>query len=61
MNRRRCSHCGRFLGRYLIIAPYGEGIRLACPPCGPRVDGGGIRRDAQYVLEQQAIKLRAAS
>jgi hypothetical protein len=61
MKPRRCSHCGRFLGRYLIITPSGEGIRLACPPCGPKVDGGDIQRDGQRMLERESAWLRAAS
>jgi hypothetical protein len=45
-SRRRCRECGRFLGRYIIVGPAG----LACPPCGPKVDGGQIQRDGQAQL-----------
>jgi hypothetical protein len=54
MNRRRCAHCGRFLGRYLIVAPHGDTTRLACPPCGPKVDGGQIQADANRQLRAAA-------
>ena len=52
--RRRCAHCGRFLGRYLIAAPSLDPflpIRLACPPCGPKVDGGQIQKDGNRFLQ----------
>lgn len=47
ISRPRCSHCGRFLGSYKIVAPAG----IACPSCGPRVDGGQIQRDAQGMVD----------
>ena len=50
--RRRCALCGRFLGRYLIVVPEGAGVSLACPVCGPRVDGGQIQRDANAMLRR---------
>lgn len=52
--RRRCAECGRFLGRYLIAAPDGLRVRLVCPPCGPRVDGGQIQRDGNAQLRAAA-------
>lgn len=50
MKRRRCSICGRYLSRYLIVSQDG----LACPPCGPKVDGGAYQRAAQHQLERLA-------
>lgn len=48
MTYRRCSHCGRFLGRYLIAHALG----LACVSCGPHVDGGWTQRGGQRMLFQ---------
>lgn len=49
--RRRCSRCGRFLGRYVIVVPEGEGYRLVDPRCGSTVNGGRLARDGQAFLD----------